>query len=333
MAEIPEPTDDFWYLDQSDVLSDETEGEIFFANQRLYDACGAEIVVVAVDSTDGMAIDDYAYSLFNDWQIGGNTYRGMLLLMAIEDDNYYAMPGTALSMYFDSATLGNMLEKHLEPDFAKKDYDAGAKAFFEAVYEKVVDDFNLNLSITDARADYNAFIREYEAEQVVQSPDSMPVMVERRDDSSRVSLGLIIVLFCLLIIVTRRFRRNRRVYSAPHVHVQPARRSSFGSFASGVMLGRMMNRNRPVHRGPVGGMPPMGGPGHMGSRPRTGSSGTGMSGGFRSSSRPTGGFGGAGRGTGSFGSSSRSGFGGASRSGGASRGPSTRGGGAGRFSR
>ena len=57
-----------------------------------------------------------------------------------------------------------MLEKHLEPDFAKKDYDAGAKAFFEAVYEKVVDDFNLNLSIADARADYNAFIREYEAE-------------------------------------------------------------------------------------------------------------------------------------------------------------------------
>ena len=114
-----------------------------------------------MDSTDGMAIDDSAYSLFNDWQIGGNTYRGMLLLMAIEDDNYYAMPGTALSMYFDAATLGDMLEELLEPDFAEKDYDAGARAFFEAVYEKIVDDFNLNLSIADAKADYKAFIREY----------------------------------------------------------------------------------------------------------------------------------------------------------------------------
>ena len=276
-----------------------------------------------------MAIDDYVYSLFNDWQIGGNTYRGMLLLMAIEDDNYYAMPGTALSMYFDAATLGDMLEECLEPDFAEKDYDAGARAFFEAVYEKVVDDFNLNLSIADAKADYKAFIREYEAEQqIAQSQAINPMMIERRVDSPRISLGLIVVLICLLIIVTRRFRRNRHVYHAPRVHVQPARRSSFGSFATGMMLGRMMNRNRPVHRGPMGGMPPMGGQPHAGRN-----SFGGMSGGFRNSSRPSGGFGGASRSSGSFRSSTRSGFGGASRSGGASRGPSTRGGGAGRFSR
>ena len=36
LAEVVQPTDDFWYYDGADVLSERTEGEILFANQRLY---------------------------------------------------------------------------------------------------------------------------------------------------------------------------------------------------------------------------------------------------------------------------------------------------------
>ena len=181
-AEVVQPNDDFWYLDEANVLSEATEGEIFFANQRLYDACGAEIVVVAIDSTGNMAIDDYVYTLFNNWEIGGNTYRGMLLLMAIEDDNYYVMPGTNMGNYFDSATIREMLDKYLEPSFSRKDYDQGTRLFFEAVYEKIADDLNLNLSIADAKADYEAFTRS--SVQLQQEPHSTTVQTPYNYDYS-----------------------------------------------------------------------------------------------------------------------------------------------------
>jgi len=331
-AEVVQPSEDFWYLDEADVLSDATEGEIFFANQRLYDACGAEIVVVAINSTGNMAIDDYAYTLFNEWEIGGNSYRGLLLLMAIEDDNYYAMPGTNMGQYFDSATLRDMLNTYLEPDFAEKNYDQGARLFFEAAYEKTVDDLNLNLSIADAKADYEAFLRE----ESVSEQQSTVVVSEKPYDSAQMIhmerrlrnvsvVPVLIVMLMALLIVSRSFRG--------HARHSTYRRNS--SVMTGFMLGRMTSARRRYYRGPMhvgphmGHRPPMSGPGnmHRSSGPSSGSFGG------RSSGRSSGGFGGASRS--SFGGSSRSGgFGGASRSGGgASRGPSTRGGGSGRFSR
>ena len=41
---VVKPGDDFYYLDTADVLSEATEGEIYFSNVRLYEACGAQIV-------------------------------------------------------------------------------------------------------------------------------------------------------------------------------------------------------------------------------------------------------------------------------------------------
>ena len=328
-AEVVQPTDDFWYLDEANVLSEATEGEIFFANQRLYDACGAEITVVAINTTGQMAIDDYAYTLFNDWEIGGNSYRGMLLLMAIEDDDYYAMPGTNMGHIFDSATLNQMLKTYLEPDFATKNYDEGARKFFEAVYEKTVDDLNLDLSIADAKADYEAFIQNPVS---VQNGTTANVSASSNDDykhtvhvtRSRGSAApaFIILLLALLII-------GRSIRTGPRY----TRRSRGASMMTGFMLGQMTS-HRHSRRGPgfmhggshVGGRPPMSSSGGMhrtGIRPSGGSFG----------GRSSGGFGGASRSSGVVSRRSGGGFGGASRSGGASRGPSTRGGGSGRFSR
>ncbi len=321
LAEVVRPNDDFWYLDQANVFSEETEGIIFFANQALHKQSGAEIVVVAIDSTEGMGIEDYTYTLFNEWEIGGSRYLGMVLLMAIEDENYFCMPGAMMGQYIDSATISDMLYEYLEPDFARGRYDQGAMNFFEAMYEKVVDTLNLDLSIASARIDYQSYISENAV--LLEETDHFP-----RGNKSGFNLGAILFIVILLIVllrVTRSFRRKPRTYVPPvYGNPQPRRRSNLSSMMTGFALGRMMN-NRPRYRGP-GGMPPMGGPGPKGGGPFGGSSfGSSPN---RSSGRSS--FGGASRG--SFGSGARSGFGGASRSGGG-RGPSTRGGGAGRFGR
>lgn len=299
-AEIPKPSEDFWYLDSANVLSEETEGEIFFANQRLYDACGAEIVVVAVNSTGNLSTSDYAYELFNDWQIGKDTYLGMLLVMAIDDEDYYAMTGTKLENYLSAGELSEMLNQYLEPDFASGDYDAGARSFFEAAYAFVSDELNLNLSVADARREAQSYISQHTTTQTTAVRGEHGTAAPQGERGGSL-MGYIIVIIILLIVFgnVRRVGRRRRSFMPPppppmHMHRPP--------------MGPRPRRSPP---------PPMGGFGGPSRPPRNDNRG---------------GFGGASRGGFSGGRSSgfSGGFGGASRHSGGGHGPTTRGGGAGR---
>ena len=69
-AAVPSPTQDKYVYDGADVLQESTEGMIVFSNDLLKKDCGAEIVVVTVDTTGSEAIDDYCLDLFNSWKIG-----------------------------------------------------------------------------------------------------------------------------------------------------------------------------------------------------------------------------------------------------------------------
>ena len=66
LAKTVSPGPDFYYLDNANVLSEAVEGEIYFSNKLLNEACGAQIVVVTLDSTGSEAIDDYAYDHVHD---------------------------------------------------------------------------------------------------------------------------------------------------------------------------------------------------------------------------------------------------------------------------
>ncbi len=91
---VPEPPRCFYLLDEADVLSKDAEQEIFFKSSIAFDDFGVQVVVVALRTTAGIDIKDYAYKLYNDWEIG--TYKpssGMLLLMAVEDDDYCVVVG------------------------------------------------------------------------------------------------------------------------------------------------------------------------------------------------------------------------------------------------
>ncbi|MDY2871012.1 MAG: TPM domain-containing protein, partial [Eubacteriales bacterium] len=128
---VIQPTEDFYVNDSANVLSDEVEGLIVLNNDKLYAACGAQIVFVTVPTTGTASIEDYAYTLFNSWGIGSSDKNnGILLLMAIGDDDYWLMQGKGLQDYITSGDLDDMLLNDLEPDFAAKDYSAGAEKLF-----------------------------------------------------------------------------------------------------------------------------------------------------------------------------------------------------------
>ena len=157
---VVNPGEDFYYLDRANVLKESTEGEIYFANRLLEEACGAQIVVVTLPNIGGADIFDYAVDLAEEWGIGdAEEQNGFLLLMTIEDENYYAVSGRGLYGLLPSSTLSDMLDRYLEPDFARGNYDEGALKFFEAVFSRIADYYNLNISPRDGVNAYNDFLR------------------------------------------------------------------------------------------------------------------------------------------------------------------------------
>ena len=137
-GDVVEPTKEFYVADYAKVLNSSTEKWIVKQNEDLYKRTGAQIVVVTVDFLGGMEIEDYAYKLFNKWGIGSKEKNnGVLLLLAIGEDNYWCVQGRGLESALDSGAIGDILYDNLESDFAKGKYDTGAKRTFDVLFTKV----------------------------------------------------------------------------------------------------------------------------------------------------------------------------------------------------
>lgn len=317
-AKVVSPGSDFYYLDNANVLSESLEGEIFFSNQLLQDACGAQVVVVTLDSTGSERIDDYAYDLFNKWGIGdGDRNNGFLILLAIDDEDYYALPGSGLDSRFSAGTIKSYYDEYLETDFAAGRYEAGVKKLFEAVFARIADTYSANVTTAQGIAAYENYIS---ADSGTENSYGGYVPTGRRGGSGgsggSAMAGLVLVLIIVLIVVLAKRSSRRRI----------VRRSTMTEdVATMYMADRMLRNARGVVRSPR--IPTRTSPGYRpfsfsagshSSGPSARSSGGGFFGGGSSSFRSSGGSSHSSGGS-SF-RSSGGGFGGARSGGGGSRG-------------
>ena len=254
-------TDDFYVNDDASVFDDRTIGHIVLNNDVLYDACGAQIVFVTIDEVSTTTLENYCYSLFKNWGIGSEEKNnGIVVLMSIKDDDYWAMQGTGLQDYITSGDLDEMLYTYLEPYFAKKQYAQGAVALFDKLFEAVADVYKLDIKPDATLYDkYIAQFDNYEGDYYTKR--------NAHDDTGDMILGLIVFIIIIILVVRIPVRR---VYRRRHPYVYVGR-PGFG-----------------YRRPPMGGGYRSGG---YSSRPSGGYSSSRSSGGF-SSSRSSGSFGG-----------------------------------------
>lgn len=135
---IPEPTEQFYVADFANVLTQETEDYIVSKNDALFGTNGAQIVVATVDFLDGYEIEDYAYAMFNEWEIGSKTKNnGVLLLLVIGEENYWMLQGKGLEDTLSSGIMKSILSEDMEPFFAIGDYNTGVIETFKSVTEVI----------------------------------------------------------------------------------------------------------------------------------------------------------------------------------------------------
>lgn len=270
---IPQRPENQYVLDEAGVLSEETEQEIIDTNNTLFEETGAQVVVVAVDFLGGEDIEDYAYTLFNSWGIGSEERNnGLLLLLAIGEDNYYAMSGYGLEDYFDGAKLKGMLNDYLEEDFAARDYDAGVEKFFSQAVSQVKTYYaNYTDEYTPGETD-----PDYDYDDDGQYEPSFGERTGRFFRNLLSVVGRVVGVVIVVAVLVMFFRGISG--------------GGGGGFWTGLFLGNLMNRGRRGWPPPRGPRPPFGG----GPRPPFGGGGFGGGGGFHSGGH--GGFGGGGGG-------------------------------------
>ena len=184
--DIPKPNDTIYVQDFANVLSTETETYIIEQNDKLAQASGAQIVIATVTDTGGYEIEDYAYEMFNEYQIGSASQNnGVLLLLAINDDNYWVMVGNGLENIFTGGKLKNMLLDHLEDDFAMQDYDSGVYKFFTAMYQELIDIYQID---------------DNDNEQIFPPIDTGDPISEDRSIFTSI-INTIIIIFAILLVL------------------------------------------------------------------------------------------------------------------------------------
>ncbi len=350
--DVVDQSDSFYVADYADVILPETESYIVAYNNSLASQTGAQLVVVTVDFLDGVDIEEYSTQLFNEWGIGdAEKNNGMLVLLAVGEQEYWATQGSGLSTAMTSSLLGDYLYNYLETDFAAAQYDAGVKKLFDALMGWYSRYYNVQLS---------------QQETVVTPPEGMetlppaaqddPLLENNRGGAGAIGRVLGTVFVCILVLAvvvalvvtiprTVYLRRrgyhysvfNRAFWSSRH---RPPPPRPFAPPPPGPGMGPGPRRapRRPAPPPPPPPRPSRPSHGGFGAGPGLGGSRPGgMSGASRPASRP-GGLGGSSRGGGagrsssagrSAGGFSRSGFSSGARGGGGS----TRGGGAGRRGR
>ena len=196
-----------YVYDGANVLSPSTESYIERTGSALAEACGAEVVVATVDFTDGEDIADYAYDLFNKWGIGDKkANNGLLILLSIGAEDYYAEPGVGLTDVFTGGVLDAMLYDYLEDDFAAKEYDSGVKKVYARAVEILEDHYNVSYSTgttnnANANTNYN----------YANNNTSGGILYGFQRFFSRVWRFFFVVLFVILIIALS-IRHPRRYY-------------------------------------------------------------------------------------------------------------------------
>ena len=325
-TKLPAPTDAFFVNDFANVMDSADEALMIENGRALEELNGAQVVIVTVDSVGSRSLSDYAADLFNEWGVGdAKKDNGLLILLSIGDDDYWAVQGRGLESTLTSGTISDILYDYLETDFAKQAYSAGAKKVYAAFVRQLGGTWTNSVAPETSGNEREPAAGTGGTGKSAGSPTSGA----GSEGKSFPIFWVFVILFILFIIIvgrrsnrTGRTRHRSNPYSPPYRYPPPPPRPPYRNNGWGRNSGG---------RGSSGG----------------GWFGGGSSGGSRGSSGSSGGFfggggstrgGGAGRSGGSGSSGSRGGFGGFSgggrggSSGGPSRGGggSTRGGGAGR---
>ncbi|MGL6173712.1 MAG: TPM domain-containing protein [Cellulosilyticaceae bacterium] len=144
---FPAPTSYKYINDYSGILKTEELQNFSLLGQELETQTGAEAVVVLIDSTGGIPIEDYANKLFRTWGIGKKGQdNGLLLLIAIKDQTWRVEVGRGLEGAIPDALSHQIMETYAKPAFSLGNYSQGILQAYTVFSEQIATEYGVTLN-------------------------------------------------------------------------------------------------------------------------------------------------------------------------------------------
>jgi uncharacterized protein len=181
--------------DRAGLLSERDEQELEAALARFEVETTNQIVVVTVESLQGLPIEDYGYQLGRHWGIGqAGKDNGALLIVAPEEREVRIEVGYGLEGELTDARSRTIIETSILPRFRQGDFAAGIKAGVAAMIETL-------------GGSYDPALPQVQVRDSERAPSPLPLAI---------ALPIIMMILLNRIFGSRgRGRRSRRGYGGP----------------------------------------------------------------------------------------------------------------------
>ncbi|GAV22762.1 TPM domain-containing protein [Carboxydothermus pertinax] len=197
LAIVPKPQKDIYVADYAGVLSAATREEILKVNRVLYAKSGAQIVVVTVNSLEGLPIEEYALAVLRQWGVGSSEKNnGVVILVAIQDRKARIEVGYGLEGAIPDGKAGRILRESMLPYFSQGDYDKGILLGFRRVVAEVA--------------------KEYGISPIELSKENPEAYQVKSGVSVEVIGAVFVTLIILFFIISALLRPRKYTYYGPH---------------------------------------------------------------------------------------------------------------------
>ena len=154
-VEYPKPTN-FYCNDFASVINLEDANEIDKRSEKLYYACKAQVVVVTVDTLEGLDIADYSIGLAREWAIGDKELdNGILLLLSVGEREVRIEVGSGLEGALPDSKTGRILDTYGIEYFRNNDFSTGLAEVQKSIVNEIYIEYGL-----DPEADYQPVSEE-----------------------------------------------------------------------------------------------------------------------------------------------------------------------------
>ena len=134
---IPDPTPEYYVNDFASILSSEQHNTLLDKAEKLSrGAEGVQVVVTTVKSLKGLSIEDYAYQMYNKYEIGLEG-RGILVLLSTGDREIRIEVGYGLEDLITNKKSDQLLDEYAIPDLANNNFGAGLVKLQDAIINEI----------------------------------------------------------------------------------------------------------------------------------------------------------------------------------------------------
>ena len=146
-AAVNLPRPGHYVQDYANVISNSDEHSLNGILQELEQKTGSQYVVLAVQTTGGIPIEQFAIELAEKWRLGqAGKDNGMLFVIAAKDKKYRFEVGYGLESFITDLYCGRVGREILVPYLKRGDYSKGIYEVNLQIVRRIAEHYNVILS-------------------------------------------------------------------------------------------------------------------------------------------------------------------------------------------